>query len=379
MRIIVNGIPLLTPKSGVGNYIYQNFKAMSKIATEVECSFYYGVEWSSKIRDRPVEPYISGRKVIKNFRSAYPAYRATLDMLFGIGQWWRKYDLYHETNYIPMQFNGPIVVTVFDLSFLLFPETHPKERVQYMERYFYSRLNRISHFITISETIKREMIEYLGIHKDKITITPLGVDNEFKPLLSEPLDPVVKKYGLKAGSYILNVGTLEPRKNVLNLLRAYARLPLFLRETYPLVLSGGAGWLMEKLDKEIQQLNIQKTVMKTGYVPNHDLPHLYSGATIFIYPSMYEGFGLPPLEAMACGTPVIASNISALVEVIGTAGVLVSPDDYEALAEKMQELLMNPARRQTLSAMGLQQSKHFTWEKCAAKTLEVYNHVVQDK
>ncbi len=379
MRIIVNGIPLLSPRSGVGNYVYQNFKALLSLRSEWDVSFYYGVQWSASLRDRPAEPYVSARKFIRRLRKGYPAYRATLDFLFGVGQWWRKDDLYHETNYVPMKYNGPTVLTVFDLSFHLFPETHPPERIRYMERYFYPRLERVTRFITISEAIKQEMIEHLGLPKDKITVTPLGVDENFKPIFPDQLRPAIKKYGLKRGSYILYIGTLEPRKNIINLLKAYSILPFSLREQYPLVLAGGTGWLMEGLDREIEQLHIQKTVIKTGYVPKEDLPSLYSGAVIFVYPSLYEGFGLPPLEAMACGTPVITSSVSSLPEVVGDAGVLVHPEDVEKLAEEMQDLLTNPPRRQILSAMGLERSKHFTWGKCASKTLEVYDRVVRNK
>lgn len=377
MRVIVNGIPLLSPRSGVGNYIYQNFRSLLSTKSGLDLFFYYGVQWTSHLKDRPVEPYVSARRFVRRLGKAYPIYRTTLDFLFYFGQWQRKFDLYHETNYIPMSFNGPTILTVFDLSFHLFPETHPTERIRHMDRYFYPRLDRVAHFITISDSVKRELIEHLGLSENKITVTPLGVDEHFKPFLPDQVYPIVRKYGLKPDSYILYVGTLEPRKNILNLLKAYSRLPLSLREAYPLVLAGGTGWLMEKLDQEIHQLNIQRTVIKTGYVPKEDLPSLYSGATVFVYPSLYEGFGLPPLEAMACGTPVITSSVSSLPEVVGNAGVLVHPEDFEKLAEEMEDLVTNPPRRQLLSAMGLERSKHFTWEKCAAKTLEVYDRVVQ--
>jgi alpha-1,3-rhamnosyl/mannosyltransferase len=276
-----------------------------------------------------------------------------------------------------MYFNGPAVLTIFDLSFHYFPETHPVERIRYINRHFYPKLDRISHFITLSETVKREMMEQLSLSEDKITVTPLGVERYFSPVPVDQLHPVTNKYGLKPSSYILYVGTLEPRKNIGNLLKAYALLSPSLREAFPLVLAGEVGWLMEKLNLEIERLNLQKTVIKTGYLPKEDLPALYSGATVFVYPSLYEGFGLPPLEAMACGAPVITSSVSSLPEVVGEAGVQVHPEETEKMAKEMQDLLTNSRRREVLSAMGLARSKHFTWEKCAAKTLEVYDRVVQ--
>jgi alpha-1,3-rhamnosyl/mannosyltransferase len=278
-----------------------------------------------------------------------------------------------------MQFTGPTVLTIFDLSFHHFPETHPIERIRYLDRYFYSGLNRVTHFIAISESVKREMVDHLSLQQDKITVIPLGVEDCFTPISVDQLYPVMRKYGLKPKSYILYVGTLEPRKNILNLLRAYSLLPLSLRVTCPLVLAGEKGWLMEKLDKEIERLNIQRTVIKTGYVSREDLPFLYSGSTIFVYPSLYEGFGLPLLEAMACGVPVVTSSVSSLPEVVGDAGVLVHPEDIEKMAKEIQDLLNNSIRRQILGAMGLKRSKCFTWEKCAAKTLEVYDLAAQSR
>lgn len=344
-----------------------------------DITFYYGVQWGKRLKDRPVEPYVSARKFVQRLGKAYPIYRATLDFLFVFGQLRRKFELYHETNYIPMHFNGPIVLTVFDLSFHLFPATHPAKRIRYMERYFYPRLNRASHYITISEATKQEMVKYLNLPPKKITVTPLGMEAHFKPVPVAFLNPVLSKYGLKPGSYILYIGTLEPRKNIINLLRAYATLPTRLREQYPLVLGGGMGWLMETLDMQIQKLGIQSSTIKTGYLPGGDLPALYSGAAVFVFPSLYEGFGLPPLEAMACGTPVITSNVSSLPEVVGEAGVQVHPEDVGRLAAEIEDLITDPARRALLSQKGLERAKQFSWERCAALTLDVYDRVVQGK
>lgn len=367
----------MSPRSGVGNYVHQNFKAMMTLVNDWDVFYYYGIQWTPHLKDRPIEPYVSVRKLIHRLGKAYPAYRKTLDFLFWIGQRRRRFDLYHETNYIPMRFDGLIVLTVFDLSFHLFPETHPKERINYMIRHFYSRLDRVSHFITISEAVKQEMIKYLGLSEKKITVTPLGVDEDLKPVPMERLNLSLSKYGLKPGSYVLYVGTLEPRKNITTLLKAYSYLPDALKKQYPLVLAGGIGWLMEGLDEEIRRLGISQSIIKTGYIPREDLPSLYSGANIFVYPSLYEGFGLPPLEAMACGTPVITSNIASLSEVVGEAGIQIYPNDVKKLAEVMEDLLTNPGRRHHLSQKGIERARLFTWEKCASMTLGVYDRMIQ--
>ncbi len=378
MHVIINGIPLLAPKSGVGNYVYQTSKALLDININLDLSFYYGIEWSDHLKEQPIEPYVSARKFIQQYRLIYPVYRRTLDLLFYWGQFRKKYNLYHETNYVPMRFDGPTVVTIFDLSFYFYPETHPKERIRYMERYFYPRLDRANHFITISEATKRDLVKQLNLPEEKITVTPLGVDDSFKPFSPNTENLILSKYGLKHGSYVLSVGTLEPRKNIVTLLNAYAELPSVLRNRFPLVLAGGVGWLMEDLEKKIQGLGIKSTTYITGYIPKSDLPSLYGGATVFVYPSIYEGFGLPVLEAMACGTPVITSNTSSLPEVLGSAGILIDPHNVSQLTREMENLLTNPVQRDLLTQAGIKRAKIFTWEKCASKTLDVYNHVVKN-
>lgn len=375
-RIIVNGIPLLSPRSGVGNYVYYNFKSMLSESSDWSYDFYYGLQWSPLLKERFPEPYFNLRKKIKRVHGSYSAYRICLDYLFKTGQCFKAHDLYHETNFVPMPFKGKTVLTIFDLSFFLYPQTHPSDRIRYMEKYFYKRVNWVSHFITISEQTKEEMVKHIGISREKITVTPLGVDQSYRPILPDITKTKLSEYGLNAGSYILYVGTLEPRKNIKTLLQAYAKLSVTVKSIYPLVLVGGLGWLMDDLKSEIEKLDLGSSIKLTDYVPKSDLPSLYSGATVFVYPSLYEGFGLPILEAMACGVPVITSRVSSLAEVAGEAGVLIQPEDVESLKENLEELITTPYRRHVLSQRGLEQAKKFTWEKCAAKTLEVYEKVI---
>ncbi len=372
MRLIVNAVPLLSPRSGVANYIFHNFRALLGLDGENEYAFHYGYGWSPRLRETPSGLYGGTRKVVRRMGAVYPFYRRALDGLFRLEQRFGKFDLYHETNYIPMPFDGPVVVTVFDLSFHLHPETHPSDRVRFMERYFYPRLGRADRFITISEAIKREMSAHLGIPDEKISVTPLGVDERYRPLPEEEKGKTLAGYGLRPGKYVLYVGTLEPRKNIGTLLAAYGALPPALRRDHPLVLAGGEGWLMEGLDRQIEKMGMGSHVLKPGYVPFSDLPALYGGAALFVFPSLYEGFGLPPLEAMACGTPVVASDAASLPEVLGGAAALVPPRDERGFAREMESLLSTPARRRTFSERGLERARRFTWEACARKTLEVY-------
>jgi len=376
MRLIINGIPLLSPRSGVGNYVYQNFKAMLRMPSQWQLNFYYGLIWTSHLKDQIVEPYVSARRIVKRLGNAYPAYRWSLDRLFKLGQRFRKYDLYHETNYIPMPFDGPTLVTVFDLSFHLYRETHPLDRIHHLEKYFYPRLSLANHFITISESSRQEMVKHLGLPLDKITVTHLGLDDYFKPVTGDLLKSGLSQYGLQAGLYILCVGTLEPRKNITAVLQAYALLPKRVQSIYPLVLAGGKGWLMDNLEDEIRQLDIASTTILTGYVPTQHLPALYSGGAVFVYPSLYEGFGLPPLEAMACGTPVITSNVSSLPEVVGDSGIMVDPFDVKRLRDEIERVLEDHSLRASLVNLGIARAKRFTWENCARQTMDVYNRVM---
>ncbi|MBI3811892.1 MAG: glycosyltransferase family 4 protein [Nitrospirae bacterium] len=376
MRAIINGIPLLSPRSGVGNYVYQNFKAMLTMPGQWQFYFYYGLIWTPRLKDQIVEPYVSARRIVKRLGNAYPAYRWSIDRLFRIGQKFQKYDLYHETNYIPMPFDGPTIITVFDLSFYLYRETHPIDRIRHLEKYFYPRLNLANHFITISEASRQEMVKHLGLPLNKITVTYLGFDDYFKPVTGDAVTSAISQYGLQAGFYILCLGTLEPRKNITAVLQAYAMLPKRIQLKYPLVLAGGKGWLMDNLEDEIRRLGIASTTVLTGYVPREHLPALYSGAAVFVYPSLYEGFGLPPLEAMACGTPVITSNVSSLPEVVGDAGIMVDPYDVKRLRDEIKRVLEDSSLRASLGERGVARAKQFTWENCARQTLDVYKRVM---
>jgi len=241
-----------------------------------------------------------------------------------------------------------------------------------MEKSFRRRLSCADHFITISEAVKGEMVRHLGLLPEKITVTSLGVDPELKAPPKSMLDIVLAKYGLQPSSYFLYVGTLEPRKNLNLLLRAYAGMSSSLRRRFPLVLTGLNGWGLEHFEKQVDRLGLRDFLIRTGYADKTDLPALYAGATAFIFPSLYEGFGLPVLEAMACGTPVIVSRTPALLELVGDPSCSVEVSDADALRGKMESLLEDGVQREAFRRKGLERAKRFTWKTCALKTLEAY-------
>ncbi len=378
-RIIVNGIPLLGPRSGVGTYVFNTFRSLLQMDGPWDYCFFYGLRSSPQLWDRTPEIYASARRMVQNWGAFYALSRRLSEMAFRTGQLRQAFDLYHETNFIPMGFDGPCVVTIHDLSFILYPGTLPRERLRYIERYFHLRVASARRIITVSAATKREIVRLLGIAPERIAVTPLGVGPRFQPLASDIVRPMLAKRGLTAGQYILYVGTLEPRKNIIRLLEAYSAVPPNIRRGHPLVLVGGVGWRMERLDDEIRRLRLDGNVVKPGYVSDNDLVALYNGATVFVYPSLYEGFGLPPLEAMACGAPVIASNVSSIPEVVGDAAILVDPQDVDSLRTRLEELIANPELCAVYRDRGFEQARKFSWKRCAEQTLAVYEDAIANR
>lgn len=269
------------------------------------------------------------------------------------------------------------VATVHDLSVFKYPETHPLERIKHFELEFTDSMGRAAHLITDSEATRLEVMSFLAWPAEKITAVPLGVSSQFAPASDAALAPCLTKYGLTFKRYALCVSTLEPRKKIANLLQAYQCLPPQVREQYPLVLVGSAGWLSDALHQEIDRLAAQGWLRYLGFVPEADLPALYAGARAFVYPSIYEGFGLPVLEAMASGVPVVASIFSSLPEVTQGAARLVDPDDIDGLALGIQASLCDEPWRATACKTGLAVAQGYTWDRCIDRTVDVYKKVMR--
>ena len=269
------------------------------------------------------------------------------------------------------------VATVHDLSVFKYPETHPLERIRHFEREFTDSMARASHLVTDSEATRLEVMSFLGWPAEKITAVPLGVSSQFAPATEAALAPCLAKYGLTLKRYSLCVSTLEPRKKIANLLQAYQCLPPQVRDQYPLVLVGGAGWLSEALHQQIDRLAAQGWLRYLGFVPEADLPALYAGARAFVYPSIYEGFGLPVLEAMASGVPVVASKFTSLPEVTQGAALLVDPDDIDALSQGIHKSICDEPWRETACKAGLSVAQTYTWSRCVDQTVDVYKKVMR--
>lgn len=377
MKIALDATALLSPLTGIGQYTYNLAKGL-KALPDLELDFFYGSGWSKEVRDQPVPRIAAIKSLVKRFMpNAYSVNRFLQQNRFNRGIRLNRAEIYHEPNFLAFKFNGPTVITAHDLSWIRFPETHPVERVRAMNTYFEPGLRRAALIITDSEFGKRELMDVFGVKAERIKPILLGVEPLFYPRTAEDTLPVLTRHNLVHGQYLLAVGTLEPRKNLQVALRAYMQLPPQVRKHYPLVLAGMNGWRTSALEQQIAPLVNAGEIRQIGYLPREELAMVTAGALILIYPSIYEGFGLPPLEAMACGVPVIASEVSSLPEVVGDTGLLINPHDDEAWAQTIQELIIDPDIRQQLSQKALARSAQFTWDKCVRQTVDVYRQAMK--
>ena len=284
-------------------------------------------------------------------------------------------DLFHYTDHaLSLLFRKcPVIITVHDIAYLRLPKLLNTSRKVYKKNILRISIRKAKIIIADSFATKKDIIEYFGIREEKIRVVHLGVESRFCPI--ENVEGFRLKNNLPS-KMILNVGTLEPRKNVVSLIKAFKKLRERGFEEVKLVIAGDKGWLYEEIFKEVGHSDLKKEILFLGVVKDEDLPLLYNCADIFVYPSLYEGFGLPPLEAMACGVPVITSNTSSLPEVIGDAGIMVDPNDVNSLCESMYILLKDRELWNRMRNMGFERSKLFSWDKTAKKILEVYDEVL---
>ncbi|MBP4044688.1 glycosyltransferase family 4 protein [Chromobacterium violaceum] len=268
------------------------------------------------------------------------------------------------------------VITVHDLSVFKYPETHPPERIKDFERNFSRSVRQAAHIITDSSTTRDEVMTFTGLSAKQVTAIPLGVAAVFSPRAPDVLHAPLGHYGLTCAGYGLCVSTVEPRKKIAELLAAWRLLPSAIRNQYPLVVIGGQGWRNEAIKSAIAQGEAEGWVKYLGFVPEADLPLFYAGARTFFYPSSYEGFGLPPVEAMASGVPVLVANRSCLPEITQGAAMLVDPDDVSSFALMIEQSLTDSTWRYQAVKTGLQVASSYSWQRCIDSTIKVYQKVM---
>jgi glycosyltransferase involved in cell wall biosynthesis len=375
MRVGIDGYPLAEPRTGVGHYTLELARALALISPSDQFELVSPAPFESAALDE-IE-----RAQLPNLRTVNP--RASSIR----GHWWAiglplyarraSFDLFHGTNFdLPLWKRRRSVVTIHDLSALLHPEKH-RSRLVRRARLRLPLVVRIADLIiTPTESVKRDVCEHLGVRADKVTAIPSAARSSFQPMPIAQTVPIRRRLGIE-DDFLLFVGTLEPRKNLLTLLKAFEQIISHSAWRPQLVIAGGEGWLMDELFAFMKQATFSDRLRLTGYLPDEDLRALYSSCKVFIYPSVYEGFGLPPLEALACGAPVIAGRIPSLQETLGSAARLVEPLDVDALARSILELLQDGNQRALLKSAGPQHAGKFSWEQTARLTLDVYHQLLK--
>ena len=371
MRVAIDAFLLLSPATGIARYIRELASQLMAMPA-MEIHLQYGLAWSRELRAAPL-PRIGWLKAA--FKRAVPApyevLRALRQGAFSAGAARRRIELYHAPAFVPLSFAGPTVITVHDLSFLRYPEAHSAAMVRALNRRLPQAIEASRFVLVDSEFVRSEVLATYGVPAEKVVTAHLGVSSRFRPMAETETRALLERHGLQHGKYVLSVGTLEPRKNLAGALEAYGLLPAALRAAYPLAVVGMQGWGMHpKLSGDVRRI---------GYAPEQELPSLYAGAEAFLYPSLYEGFGLPVLEAFACGVPVITSNNSSLKELATGHAASVDPHDHAALSGALREALERSTEVQARVARGIEWARRFTWARCAEQTLSVYRRALQQQ
>lgn len=385
MRVVMNAMAAMGKRTGVGHYTIELTKALRRAGVSV---VEYPHPLSARLRSRlvgEVIPAASGEMISKNQRSFLRravrapfrwGWRAWIEIEARQAFRPRLVDLYHEPNFFPLRTRIPTVVTVHDLSAVLHPEWHPADRATKFATEFLPRVRDFAHILTDSDSAREEILRTLNLPEDRVTRAYPGVRPTLRPLPREEVAATLKRLGLPP-TYFLHVGTIEPRKNLLMLLKAFTSLPAELRARCPLVLAGPWGWRFKELaafyEAEAKHLN----VIHLGYVPESDLPAIYNGAKAMVFPTWYEGFGLPAAEMLACGGAVLASATPTVAEVLGGCGMKIDPADRDAWRNAMTRAMNEPEWVESLRIGGMERAAEFTWANCARDTLTGYHAALQ--
>ncbi len=378
MKLIFNVDAIAAPLTGIGRYALELARGLQRHRQIEALKLYSAYRWVDDPAHalRANATIAAVRRNVPFKTAALEAYTQLRSALFrwharGHGDW-----LLHTPNYVLMPFDGASATTLHDLSWLHHPQTHPVERVRFLERHLPRTLEQAGVVLTVSHFIAGEIETLLGVPREKIRVTPLGVDAAYRPRAAEEQRPVLQRHGLDGSQYLLVVATQEPRKNLVRLAQAYAALPAPLRARHPLVIVGARGWLREEIERALGPLEARGEARRLGYVDEADLPLLYAGAHSFAFPSLYEGFGLPLLEAMACGVPALTANAASMPEVArddaGSIALTVDPLDVDALRDGLLRLLQDDGWRADARERGVARARQHTWARCVDETVDAY-------
>lgn len=390
MHVLVNGLAALKPKTGVGHYVAQIVDHLTAQSPNDRYTLYPGQALGKLITrmvHAPQRPKSSQSSVSVSrlsrlrgtvFGIAREAAKTASQAHFLTSARLSQADLYFEPNFIPYRSGLPTVVTVHDLSVVRHPEWHPADRVRFHDRHFFRCLERASHVVVVSESVRQELLVDSGLSSHQVTAVHNGVHPHYCPQSDDIITAVRTRYRLPK-HYFLSVGTIEPRKNIGMILRAFADMPRSLREKCPLVLAGPWGWKSQNDRDFFDTVAAPRGARHLGYVPDSDMPALYAGATALLYPSFYEGFGFPPLEMLACGGAVLASTANAVREVLSGHGCLIDPQDQDGWCAAMTQIVLDPDWVDELRHGGMEHARKFTWERAATATATVLRSVLTNQ
>jgi len=374
MKIGFDITTLSMPKTGIGQYQYNLLEALFKIDKKNSYNLY-----AFNLRDNQKYNNLDFAKKYTNVEiNAYKIPQRLITAWWLISRWPRlenitdKCDVYQVSEICQQPTKAKTTAFIHDLTTVLYPQYHLKKN----KVLFHFRAKGIKKYanavLTNSHHTKQDIIDHLGIEKERIFVTPFAAHKRFRKINNqEKINKVLQKYKITT-PYICYLGTIEPRKNLINLFEAFSALKKQEKIPHKLVLIGKNGWFFEEIHKKEKELKIENDIIHTGFVEDDEIPYILNGAEIFTYPSFYEGFGLPVLEAMACGTPVITSNISSLPEVGGNAAKYVNPYKPDDIAAQILSFIKSKEEREKYSKLGIARAETFSWKKCAKMHLEIY-------
>jgi len=368
MRIGIDARLVFYHKAGIGQYILRLTQALAAIDPDDEFIIF---------KSRKDKTPIVSQSNFKTERLWTPSHHRFERWAMSLELLPFTLDVLHSPDFIPpARARCASVITMHDLAFLKYPRFLTRDSARYYGQVDLAA-RQADHIIAVSESTKRDTVQLLGVPEEKITVIHEAAHPLFTPVTNvDALRRVRERHHLPE-NFILFVSTVEPRKNLPTLLRAFRRLRDHYKSDAVLAIAGNRGWLFEEVDRVVNELELAEAVRFLGGVPNEELVYLYNAAKLFVLPSFYEGFGLPPLEAMACGTPVIASNVSSLPEVVGDAGILIDPQDVEGLTVAMWRVLSDETLQREMREKGLKRAEIFSWERAAQETLTVYRLVAE--
>jgi len=373
MKVAINGMLLGRSESGVHRCIRGLARGLDALSVPDEFVLFTGHPYDP-MGWQPERLTVRRSKVPSQIRSARIIYD---QICFPLLARLKGMDLIHGPGYIiPYYGRTPAVVTVYDIIALRYPELCKRSNVKHYELLLPRSIGKARKVIVLSDAVKRDLVSVLRAPEEKIEVVPPGIDECFQPATEDEKAEVRERYGLPE-KFVLFVGNIEPKKNLEALIKIFFAAKLDKKLPHKLVIAGQRGWKCERVFSLVKSLEFEEHVLLPGYVPLDDLPALYSLADCFAFPSLVEGFGIPPLEAMACGTPVVTSDDPALLEATGDAALHAPGQDKKGLREALEEVIVNRSTRRQLREAGLKHAQQFAWRRTAEMTLEVYRQALE--